>query len=392
MRFDIEKLFFEYVLRLGVLGCCLGSIPNYALFGQEADTKEAPTNSPSKEEKAEADPFAVPQEATTTELFDWINKLKRTPPGKSPAETARLLFPAIIKACDQIIEASPSEDEFAKALTEKFTAYGILVRYSPEAKSELESLAQKYSSDERPAIAKIASGQVLIAKLAAVGTATAKDVQKLVDDSMAFIEKFGTDKSTFGIVTSIARSLGNTEHTEIAASMHEELGKRFAGSDDEMLQKRSRKLIGAARRLRLLGNDIELVGVTADEQNFDWSSYRGKVVLVDFWASWCGPCIGEIPNMKRNLERYREKGFEIVGINMDSNLDKFQKCVEDKEIDWVNIVSEEDGKTGWDAPIADYYGINAIPCAILVDAKGKVVSLNARGKELDRLLEEMLGG
>ncbi len=96
--------------------------------------------------------------------------------------------------------------------------------------------------------------------------------------------------------------------------------------------------------------------------------------------------------MKRNLERYREKGFEIVGINMDSNLDKFQKCVEDKEIDWVNIVSEEEGKTGWDAPIADYYGISAIPCAILVDAKGKVVSLNARGKELDRLLEEMLGG
>ncbi len=289
MRFDFEKLFFECVLRLGVLSCCLVSLPNCALFGQEADTKEAPTNSPSKEDKAEVDQFAVPLEATTTELFNWINKLKRTPPGKSPGETARLLFPAIIKACDQIIEANPSEDEFAKALSEKFSAYGILVRYSPDAKSELESLAQKYSSDERPAIAKLASGQVLITKLAAVGTATAKEVQKLVDDSLTFLEKFGPDKSTFGIVTNIARSLGNTEHTEIAASMHEELGKRFAGSDDEMLQKRSRKLIGAARRLRLLGNEIELVGVTADEQNFDWSAYRGKVVLVDFWASWCGP-------------------------------------------------------------------------------------------------------
>ena len=157
-----------------------------------------------------------------------------------------------------------------------------------------------------------------------------------------------------------------------------------------MLVKRSGKMVGAARRIRLLGNEMLLTGVTADGNAFDWESYRGKVVLVDYWASWCGPCIGEIPNMKKNLELYGEKGFTIVGINMDDTRAAFEKCVDSKEISWVNIVSEEEGKRGWDAPMADYYGVSGIPTAILVDQKGKVVSLRARGAELDKQLERLL--
>jgi thiol-disulfide isomerase/thioredoxin len=136
---------------------------------------------------------------------------------------------------------------------------------------------------------------------------------------------------------------------------------------------------------------MELNGRTAEGEDFDWAAYRGKVVLVDFWASWCGPCRGEIPNMKANLEAYGEKGFAIVGINLDNSHDKYRQYVEQEGLTWTNLMSDKEEEMGWNNPIATHYGISGIPTAILVDQEGKVVSLAARGGELNRLLKEMLG-
>jgi len=359
----------------------------------EPDKAKVAADEPSKaKDEEKEDKYAVPSDASPEELLAWITKTKRIPPPRDAmAETAKKMFPALIQACDLVIEKSQNADELKKAIEEKFSAYGVLVRFMPSASKDLDALAEKYASDARPEIAQIAVGHSLMEKSQTLRDADAEKAQEVADAAVAFLERFGANKATFSTVSRIASSLGYSSHNEIAAVAHERLASILEKSEDSVIAKRSSKLIGAARRIRLLGNEMMLSGVTADGNAFHWESYRGKVVLVDYWASWCGPCIGEIPNMKKNLERFGDKGFAIVGINMDDTRAAFEKCVENQEITWVNIVSEEEGKRGWDAPMADYYGVSGIPTAILIDQKGKVVSLQARGGELDKQLESLLG-
>ncbi len=360
----------------------------------QAATNEDESGDATEKEGEEPDPFAFAADASVADLIKFIDKTKRmTPPkrdAKSVSEFARKLFPAIIAAADAILAQSDADEDQAKALTEKFAAYGILSRYHPPASQDLKELAAKYAEDARPAIAKIAVGHNLSSKASSIRSVTEQEAKDLAAEVLSYLERFGLDKATYSTTSSVARSLGY-KHSEIAANLYEAMVPYFEKSDDQALRERAESTMGAARRLRLLGNTMELQGLTADGKEFDWSIYKGKVVLVDFWASWCGPCLGELPNMKKNLELYGEKGFDIVGINMDSTRAAFEKCVNDRDIPWANIVCEEEGKTGWSAPMATYYGVTAIPTAILVNQEGKVVSLAARGRELDKALAELLG-
>ena len=122
-------------------------------------------------------------------------------------------------------------------------------------------------------------------------------------------------------------------------------------------------------------------------QPFNWAEYRGKVVLVDFWATWCGPCLKELPNMQKAYAAYHEQGFEIVGISMDEDRAKLDEFLTKNPLPWTTL-HEGGGNVN---QTAAYYGISALPAPILVDQNGKVVSMMAQGEELNRLLKQLLG-
>jgi thiol-disulfide isomerase/thioredoxin len=142
---------------------------------------------------------------------------------------------------------------------------------------------------------------------------------------------------------------------------------------------------------RLPGNKLELEGTLLDGGTLDWESFRGKVVLVDFFASWCGPCRAEVPNILEQYGAYQDKGFTVIGVNMDDNRGAAEAYVKQAGFDFPTLFSEDPEATGWDHPMGRKYGVMALPRVILVDQEGMIVSTMARGPNLSVLLQELLG-
>ena len=123
------------------------------------------------------------------------------------------------------------------------------------------------------------------------------------------------------------------------------------------------------------------------------SSFKGKLVLVDFWASWCGPCRAENPAVVAAYNKYHSlnfkngKGFEILSVSLDQNAVAWEKAIDKDQLIWPNHVSD---LQGWSNAAALRYGVNSIPTNVLVDGNGIIVAKNLRGTDLEKALEAQI--
>ncbi len=116
-------------------------------------------------------------------------------------------------------------------------------------------------------------------------------------------------------------------------------------------------------------------------------SFRGRVVLIDFWASWCGPCRMENPNVVRAYKKYKDKGFTIYSVSLDNSKDKWLSAIKKDQLTWTHVSDLK----GWETSINKVYQITGIPATFLVGKDGKIVGKNLRGPALDEMLEKLLG-
>ena len=140
--------------------------------------------------------------------------------------------------------------------------------------------------------------------------------------------------------------------------------------------------------LALVGKSLEIEGYTVDGKKLRMDQFKDKVVLIDFWATWCGPCKAEMPNILANWKQYHDSGFEVIAISVDTDLGDLRKFVAAEQPPWTVVADYHPLNR---TKVADKYGISGIPALVLIGKDGRVAAVHCRGKKLGKQLSKLLG-
>jgi peroxiredoxin len=321
----------------------------------------------------------------STALFGWAECSRAADPAKSSgaskSETAELYKLPSTNDVDALFEYVKRVAEFEPG------SQAELTEHRNKGLSAVRAALEKILSLERdPKSANATRARMMLLgfRVASVEQAPVAEQRKLVEEIRRLLT-LEASADNARLAMELATNLEFGDQIELAGEAYEAFSKALAKSNpDSPLSKR---MAGAARRLGLVGKPLELHAVDIDGRPFDWSKYRGKVVLVDFWATWCAPCRKELPNIRANYAKYYPRGFEVVGVSQDDDMPALKEFLNEEKFPWVTLLDHAD-KPNQPSP-SEYYGIFGIPCTFLVDREGKVVSLKARGADLGKQLEKL---
>ncbi len=357
---------------------------------------QAQTSAPAAE-KLLGDTFPISDELQTPEqLFQFIEEVANTEPEETSEDAMiahqRKLARTVVLVGDKVLELDSSVEEAMQATYFKLQALRLLVEIDePGADSLFAKAVDIARNDERSDVAAV--GMKFFVETGFRKWSTWGESEKLgmAKAIVGFIKQGEAGPEHLQLMLTMVDFLTTRQDEQIAKRMLDELTPHFSNSKDEIVLGMLERVKGIGRRLNLPGNQMELTGTLLDGSPLDWESYRGKVVLVDFWATWCGPCRAEVPNVLQLYQAYHEKGFEVLGISLDTQRSDAEAYIQQMQLPWATVFSEDKEQRGWEHPLAVYYGISGIPRAILVDQKGNVVHMEARGGQLARELRRLLG-
>ncbi|MBA4019830.1 MAG: hypothetical protein C0483_21910 [Pirellula sp.] len=356
-------------------------------IAQDASAPQAPA-------AVNPEAFRVP-DGSPAELLEFIQKVRKLPPaGRDLPEVVEHLqkvHGAVIEAVDKL-GAAGTEQEQIRAVSAKLEALQMLRRIEVAgADKQMRDYLAALAADKRSYIPPLAKVYHLATRLGEIDRGDHASLEKFFDEVREHVKTAKLDGRNLNIAFQTAALLERAGMTKQALEAYVEFAAAFAASDDPAVVENARMLEGAARYLSLPGKPMEVQGKTVDGQEFDLKKLAGKVVLVDFWATWCGPCIAELPTLRDCYTKYHDRGFEVVGISLDDDRSRLTTFLTREELPWTTLFSDDEKATGWKHPLAARYGVMSIPRGVLIDRKGNVVSLDAHGDALWDLLAKEIG-
>jgi thiol-disulfide isomerase/thioredoxin len=391
MRYGFSKRWVSaaalfLVVAAGLIGW---QIRSTVAADESSSAKTSAKISTNKSSGAASDMFNVP-EGKPPALMAFIAKMRRLKPPKNASDDDKKEFlikshSAMLEAADKVLDSKPTSALRVAVVKAKIDALLALKELGDDsATKKLSDLADDLKDDKQNEVAKVVRPYLGLAdaeKVAAKTPQAPRSWAEIRPKIAAAPEDKDLSREAIQAVSMLERS-GSRE----AVKAYQELGAIFAKSKDPQIAAEARSFEGIVRRLSLPGKPIEISGHLVDGSPVNVNALKGKVVLVDFWATWCGPCKAELPNVLTNYEKYHSRGFEVIGISCDEDKEVLVKFIQEQKLPWP-IVFQQPGEPS----MANYYGVTGIPTAILTNNKGEVISLNARGEELTRLLGQMLG-
>jgi thiol-disulfide isomerase/thioredoxin len=220
-------------------------------------------------------------------------------------------------------------------------------------------------------------------RLDSMSNALEKPFTALINEQNTYLKDFiEKHKTSFAALAAI-QQLPPEEFPDIYKKLDDALFKKYPNSGyiksfHESVAKQNQLAIGTPAP--------EIALNTPEGTPLSLSSLKGKVVLVDFWASWCGPCRAENPNVVNAYKKYASKGFDIYSVSLDKDADKWKQAIQKDGLTWKNHVCDF---KFWQSPVVQLYNFNSIPTNVLIDKKGNILAKNLRGEELEKKLAEI---